>query len=174
LLKDFFSLLELNEWLTISIAFIALALAVYEGWATRRHNRLSVISKLSISFSFIGEGEDPQIFITNTGVGLAELIMLTGEVDNHIYNLLVAEDFRDLIRKELPLIAGTTRIEWTVFDKGTFLAPNDKVALLKLKDTKSNEQQKGEFSRLMKSIQIKIQYLSIYRELTEESSSSNK
>jgi hypothetical protein len=57
--------------LTCLIAFLALSFTIWQGYLTRKHNRITVKPSLFVFNDFMSGGHDKGIFIVNNGVGPA-------------------------------------------------------------------------------------------------------
>lgn len=159
---------DLSEWLTILIAFMALGLAIYEGLANRKHNRLSVIPRLVIGFRLTMKDEDPLIVLKNNGAGLAELDSMIAEVNGMKYDLLNANELKKMVRENFPSLKD--KANWSVFSKGMFFPPNEpepyEIARMKLDD--ASEETTQAFDNMQRSLKLTLKYYSIYKELTED------
>ena len=68
----------------ILVSMAALGLAVYEGWAARKHNRLSVLPYLTTMLRFYKDPLHPLIglYLVNTGLGPGKIRDLIIETED--------------------------------------------------------------------------------------------
>lgn len=162
-----------NNSLAIFIAFLALVVSIWQGVISRNHNKLSVIPILTISDIFLEDNYCLEI--ANGGTGPAVIDKMSLFTINDKNKRVPQNDWYDLIHK----LNGECGNDLTqdqekcyqhcYFDKGEAIRPGEIVKLLFIKnpkDIKLKEYKKLKdfFKFIIKKIEIKIEYKSIYNE----------
>jgi hypothetical protein len=146
----------------VVIAVASLAVSAYVAWATRKHNRLSVLPVLGFTTTF-PVGGTAGLRLTNSGLGPARVIssQLTykGEQFGE-FNKPHVDEFRRRLAERDHL---TVRPHATTLGSKPFLDTDYQQFLLSVDPYDPSEH--GEFRRLIEEgrLQLEIRYESIYR-----------
>lgn len=146
---------------SVAIALGALGVIVYEGFATRRHNRLS--TKPHLSFFCDLQEDSPQVNLTVRNNGLGPAVIKTFEV--HLRGKVPAplpwNGWLDLVTQ-----AGfpSGRVVGTVLNEGDSIAPGQAHHILTI-DLATVGPNRDQIAQWVSNVTIKITYESIYKEM---------
>ncbi len=144
------------------IALCALWLTIYEGRATRRHNRLSVMPCCSIGLDVDVAKQTIFYNIENEGLGPAKINSIEFKIDGKVepHNRL---DFGEYFFEKLGLRGGAGMNH---FGDGDFLQPSKSISLLRF-DNPLEPFSKQSVWNLFRQVTIEVRYESIYGDKEE-------
>ncbi len=146
------------------VAFIALAAAIWQGWVTRRHNRLSVTPQLRLDVDTT-DGEPIRIPLVNCGIGPAIIECFIVKVDckpvdgnrqERMEKALQMLDFNDSMFDKKPVFYAPSQQE--------AIAAGDKHELLVLS---VKQEARKQVESALPRLQFYIRYKSFYEEGSE-------
>ncbi|MCH7763135.1 MAG: hypothetical protein IIB95_05260 [Candidatus Marinimicrobia bacterium] len=155
--------MNIGTWVTIFIAIIALCFSIWQGWQTRKHNRLSVTPNIDISLPKRVRG-NLGISIKNTGTGPAIIDAISIGVKGEILYLFPTEENYEKIFINLGLDKSISyRI--VTLNEGIYIEPRHVFYLIEFMNSKtlSKDAVQNVINVLM-NIRIEIKYKSIYKE----------
>ena len=140
----------------IVIAVVSIVISVWEGIETRKHNRLSVMPKLEITYK--RSGDNFGYIVTNNGLGPAIIISKKILVDGEEINYSGFSGIDDLLEK---LNLQNRFIKQGVIDPGYTIRAGDQVQIVLF--TLSGSQNAEELLMdVHNRVSIEIQYKSMY------------
>lgn len=146
---------------SIIIAGLALIITLWQGYVTRKHNRLSVTPRLCFSQTIVPEEKSKKV--TNKGIGPAIIkkvrIYLDGKQIEYrdLRALWVLNHNLKLSKDQRPLVRG--------FGKEEMISAGEEIIIFSIKTSDSIEKALKEFNR----IDMAIDYKSIYGDFFTES-----
>ncbi len=160
----------------VIIAAIAVLLSLWQIWATRRHNRLSVTPQLVHVINAEDTDEEWGMFLRNTGVGPAKIKKILIVVDGKEYSTDSSEDLElaiDLISKKLERrhaeinprtdfnqIFPTT--SFSRFSNNLLLPAGEYQTLFSVKSSSPTVDEKRAFISVLDEIGVTSEYESLY------------
>jgi hypothetical protein len=165
------------EIAAIFISILALSFTIYQGYVTRKHNRISVEPILAFTSGFLTlkdtvYTDEYKISIKNNGLGPA----LIKSFDVYIVDDPITSEKYEVGREDLLAAAGgiatigfTYKFIYTTesFGNASVLDPNTTIDLLKW-DFNANEEIKHNIMLGLRKINIRIQYTSLYKDKVKE------
>jgi hypothetical protein len=148
------------NWAGVVISFLALAVAVYSAYATRKHNRLSV--RPHIGISFVANDKGAGWVLSSNGAGPAIVNSFEVTVDGKPIQSW------DAVLNALGIDLQGRKYEFSIPTPGTNLPPRvDGTATLLWVDPAARTALLKNFAR----VQLKLVYCSLYDECWERASS---
>ena len=134
---------------SLCVAALAFAVTLWQGYLTRKHNRLSVQPRLRVSLQL---GERPGIYLQNVGFGPAVIIDFLIALEGS--DAVSAFDALDMLESPVPLNVN-------VLAKDDTIAPSEKITVLELKSSLPNQNVMSVISEWAR-LYISIEYASLY------------
>ncbi len=118
---------------SLFVALLALIFSIWQGAATRKHNRLSLMPHLIFNFRMSNREKFVEIELVNSGTGIAFLEKVEYSLDSQI---LAVDAPRDL-SSELPKFKGADfgmRVQFNKIDSGSSIPADSKKPILRLSE----------------------------------------
>ncbi|MET2947791.1 hypothetical protein ABXV18_06790 [Vibrio owensii] len=144
------------------VAFLAVFIAIWQGYEQRRHNRLSVRPLLS-RITRNGKGANLSISLKNMGLGAAIIKDVHFSIDGRKYEVSNVSDYSKLFYAVgVQHLAG--QFLCCSVGKQAVLAPNDSVNLIELPEGAYDENEHVDIITALSKIRVDANYESIYKE----------
>jgi hypothetical protein len=146
----------------IVIAISSLAVSIWQGFVSRRHNRLSVTPLLAIDFKFTSDACLNGIYIKNTGLGPAIIKSFCISIDDEKIEFEDYKLWEMAIKKcDFPPNFNLSIFVVTI---DTIICRNDNYCLLGIDAHKESIENRTIFYNNVKRFNFMIQYESIYKD----------
>lgn len=140
-------------------AIAALAVSIWQGVETRRHNRLSVVPHLTYYVTFATMDQNVGIKLSNNGIGPAVVTTFAIYVDGEQMNDIGAGGWHSAIEK-LGLDESWVTFHW--LDPNGAIRVGETVWLLAISPEDQNEDRVHMLENAIPRLRIHIDYKSIY------------
>jgi len=153
--------MDTSNWIAFGAMVIAIAglgTAIYSGWLTRRHNRLSVKPHLQIESDF-SIFDDIGVRLRNVGTGPAEITKIRSTFDGREAPL-------DECMKQLLTTWAIEHTEhsYSWLAPGVRIVEKETIWLLRISKGSANVTLRNQVKEALLNVQIEISYESIYGE----------
>jgi len=127
----------------------------------RKHNRLSVLPRLTINFDLIKKTNMGMgIYLNNAGLGPAILSQFTWLVDDKIFKVKSSKDNDELLKY---LKLDSIKHHYCIHDAGSFIESGYNDFLIIFEKPKTDKEL-IELGNKLSKIKVKLEYTSIYEE----------
>ena len=145
------------------IAFSALALAVYQGISTRRHNKLSSLPYIFVKRKSVSEFS---IVLINEGSGLSiinKIIVRVG--DDLLIDELTHSNWKKILEKiDLQQPKNDNNINVTSIETPIYLRPGNSLEMINIKYSEKDIVDNEKLTISSNNIDIEVKYESVYKE----------
>lgn len=143
------------------VALTALGVSIWQGYETRKHNRLSVTPNLVYYTQFSPTDKLQGFNITNNGLGPAIIDNFTIYVDDYLVNTQAASTWLEVIDK-LELDRSWITYNW--LEPGYAIRPDETVWLIAISETDQTVENINLLKNVLPRLRIQIEYHSIYED----------
>jgi len=141
------------------IALVALAVAIWQGFLLRRHNRLSISPKLGFKLDISKEEPEYGLLLRNNGVGPAIIEKFQLYVDGKLIEDDGHGGWKNAFKAlEIPML------EYGWWDKGQVMASEERLLLLGIMKHNLKDKRIADFRESFNRMNIVIEYSSVYEE----------
>ena len=145
---------------SVAIALAALFIAVWQGFETRKHNRLSLTPKLDLVREDRKEAEIIGIFMESKGLGPAKVKDIVISIGEKRYDINQLEGMMDVLNR---LDINKTWIQYYLYGEGHFLPVDSKRYILIGADRdRVRAETEHKLQRALSKVKVHIEYESVY------------
>ena len=152
-----------SDWIAVSsaiVAFCALAIAIWQGYLTRRHNVLSVRPYLEVvvTSSMLAKSH---LVLKNGGLGPAVLDLVQFVYKKKTIDIRTNASYTEFL-KLLALDFGDVKAEWYVPDKHSIISPGESIQLLAVSSERDALKLKKAFDAVLSVTSVVVEYKCMY------------
>jgi hypothetical protein len=148
------------------VALCALGLSIAQAYATRTHDRLSLMPHLEFSIG-MGQGDSVFISVTNNGLGPARILGMEFQFDGKFHRAAGEMDYRRMFSDfgvPWDSVASLGDVYYTAPSINSYITPGQTMALLTLHHPRDSTAT-AKFAALVDAVDPLICYASIYGDL---------